>query len=77
MSERPSFADVRNSTRAHRLCPRCQAPGAREGDVRVLLADAKEKPSRTICSRSIGFCEPCAVEVYQALHDLLIKEGRQ
>ncbi len=75
MSDRPSFADVRDSNRAPRVCPRCQAPGAREGDVRVLLADAREKPSRTICSRSIGFCEPCAVEVYQALYDLLAHEG--
>lgn len=74
MSERPSFADLQ---RLRPQGPRCGAPGAREGDVRVLLANAKEEPSRTIGSRSIGSCEPGAVEVYQALHTVLVHEGKQ
>jgi len=45
--------------------------------VRVLLADAQEKPSRTFCSKSIGFCEPCSVEVYQAFPALLVAEGKR
>jgi hypothetical protein len=49
----------------------------RAADVRLLLADASKRPQRTLASKSIGFCEPCAVEVYKALHALLIAEAKR
>ena len=76
VSDRPSFADVKDLRRQGR-CPRCHAPGVRAGDVRILLADALKRPQRTLVSKSIGFCEPCAVEVYQALHALLMREAKR
>jgi hypothetical protein len=76
VSDRPSFADV-EYLRRQGHCPRCGTPGVRAGDVRVLLADASKKPQRTLASKSIGFCEPCAVEVYQALYALLIAEAKR
>lgn len=74
-----TFGDLRErSQRANDGCSRCAASDRKTGNVRVMLNEYVGKGrSRAVANRSISFCEPCAVEVYEKVHDLLMAEAQQ
>lgn len=38
---------------------------------------AGNRKQRSVANRSVSFCEPCGVEVYERLLDALVREGKQ
>ncbi len=81
MSPPSSFDDVRTTheRQRRRYCPRCGTEGARPAVIRVMLNELipRSKRQQSVATRSVSFCESCGVEMYQALLDVLMREGKQ
>lgn len=77
-SSRPSFDDVRDAGRGRDRdpCPRCRVEGPRCGQVRIGLFEAVAggKNPKAVTGKSIAFCEPCAVEVYKQIFEVVTRE---
>jgi len=74
------FEALRTSKVRHRgYCARCEKPGACVGNVRVGLNEILpgRKNPKAVTTQSAGFCEPCAIEVYEVLAERLLVEAKR
>lgn len=75
---RPSCDGVRDAGRGRDrdLCARCRVEGPRCGQVRIGLFEPVPggKNPRAVTGKSIAFCEPCAVEVYKQIFEVVTRE---
>lgn len=72
-----TFDSIRTVTgKRSKGCPRCGAE-KNAGSVNVQLQEltSQGQLSRRVTSRAKSLCEPCSIEVYEALVTLLLQEG--